>query len=535
MVREVGNLQTQSSTMRILTNQCSNNSTGSTSSTSSEGSHKQPAADRWMGYVLTIVAVVSYVTAGLMLGWSNGAFQRFSSDTRLQHLSEGWRFSLAATPALLIAVIALAMHRFYYWIGTKAFLLTGSLLAVGSMCLEAFARSFWWLSAARILAGISTGLTFTLVPPYVEEFGIVKQTLMSDLLSASFPIGVLIRFAADWLLPVEFSTWASLCWAVLPACCFVGMLLLPESARFLCATDRLSEAASVLQRTNALQPGDLQQDAFLQSTLSRWQQPNPGLLEAVRNQGNLTQLVPLLALFTFQAFVGVLPMLFYLTNLLELAGSDRPSLQTVTLMAVFVCTSVFTRKVVRCPHLHRPLLATSSLLIAVAMFTLGWHIHLLRIRTSTLEPGQQDWSLPSFALVFAAYALGFHRQPQLLLQSEVREENLFGLRTLAVAICWASVYIAVRLLPFLLRTIGAGWLLWNTSLVALFAALFVYVAVPRSDGFAHKTLPPAIRCSSTSSSSSSTSATPSKKTSWTAVQITPDHFPSAPQGPVETV
>ncbi|KFB37927.1 AGAP000046-PA-like protein [Anopheles sinensis] len=519
--------------MRILTNQFSNNSSRSTSSTSSEDSHKQPA-DRWMGYILAIVAAFSYLTAGLMLGWSNGAFQRFGSDTRLLHLSEGWRFSLAATPALLIAVIALVMHRFYYWIGTKAFLLTGSLLAVGSMCLEAFARSFWWLSAARILAGISTGLTFTLVPPYVEEFSIVKQTFMGDLLAACFPIGVLLRFAADWLLPMEFNAWASLCWAVLPACCFVGVLLLPESARFLCATDRLSEAASVLKRTNALQPGDLQQDVFLQSTLSRWQQPNPGLLEAVRNQGNLTQLVPLLTLFTFQAFVGVLPMLFYLTNLLELAGSERPSRQTVTLMALFVCATVFTRKAARCPHLHRPLLAASSLLIAGAMFTLGWHIHLLRIRSST-EPDQQDWSLLTFSLVFAAYAIGFHRQPQLLLQSEVREENLFGLRTLAVAICWGSVYIAVRLLPFLLRTIGAGWLLWNTSLVALFAALFVYLAVPRSDGFAHKTLPTTMRCSSTSSSSSSTSATPPKEKSWSTVQISPDHFTTALPEKTETV
>uniref|UniRef100_A0AAG5DV38 Major facilitator superfamily (MFS) profile domain-containing protein n=1 Tax=Anopheles atroparvus TaxID=41427 RepID=A0AAG5DV38_ANOAO len=535
MAREPTKIQSQSSTLRILSNQISNNSSHSSSSAASKEMHQKLPDGRWTALLLAIVAALSYATAGTMLGWSNGALRRFDAHQQLLLLTDNWRFSLAATPALVVVVTAFAVHRCYYWVGTKTFLLTGALLAVGSAILEALGRTFWWLSAARILAGIATGITFTLVPSYVDEFCIAKKPLMGDLLAAAFPVGILLRFAADWLVPVVAIPWVTLCWAVVPGCGAVCLLLLPESARFLCATGRVSQAAAVLQRTNALEPDEVQWDASVQAALSRWQLPAPGLLEAVRHQGNLIQLVPLLALFAFQAFVGALPMLFHLTNLLELAGYERAPARAATLLAaVFVAGTLLGRKLLRCPHLHRSLLMAASLVTAGAMFALGWHCHERRTRAVDLIPEPGDWPLLALGLVFAAYAAGFHRQPWALLELEARDENLFALRTLAVAICWGSVYLAVRLLPVLLRTIGVGWLFWNTGLVALFAALLVLVGVPRSDDFAHKTLPTTagLFSASITSSSSSSSSSPGTPTPAASANCWPRSTATSPSSTV---
>lgn len=157
-------------------------------------------------YSLPLIPVsLLYVTAGTMVGWSSGTFRRShgpGAEPLALPLLDNWSISLAATPAIIITVTACVVHRCYHWIGTKAFLLTASLLAIGSSTLEAYGLTFWSASAARILAGIAAGIAFTLVPSYVDEFGSATgsngplRPPLNEILATAFPLGVLLRFAA---------------------------------------------------------------------------------------------------------------------------------------------------------------------------------------------------------------------------------------------------------------------------------------------------------------------------------------------------
>uniref|UniRef100_A0A182LTA3 Major facilitator superfamily (MFS) profile domain-containing protein n=1 Tax=Anopheles culicifacies TaxID=139723 RepID=A0A182LTA3_9DIPT len=468
---------------------------------------------------------LTYVTAGTMVGWSSGSFRR--SGTPLSEpvplpLRDNWSISLVATPAFVITVTACVVHYCYRWIGTKAFLLTASLLAIGASVLEAYGQSIWSGSAARILAGISAGIAFTLIPSYVDEFGTANRLStqsrppLDEILATAFPLGVLLRFSADPM-------WNALRWGTLPGLAFLGLLFLPESARFLCMTGRVSQAAVVLQRTHepATQPG-------LQECLARWQQPGPGLLEAVQRQANLTLLIPLLSMFAFQAFIGALPMLFYLSDLLELAGQQQaPEQVAAMLVAIFTVTVALCRYFNRSQLHQRPVLVFNALLTAVAAIALGWHCHERRTRTLDLADAHTVWPFYCFTLMYVAYAFGFYRLPGALLATEVADENLFALRTLATAICWGSVYLAVRLLPILLSTIGLGWVLWNIALVALSAAGLVLLCLPGQDDYAHKVLPGVCSNSMTSSVCSSDTSTPSASTCWPCATNTGS--PTAPE------
>ncbi|XP_050068525.1 glucose transport protein-like [Anopheles maculipalpis] len=520
MGREFGKVQQQNSSRHIISNQSSRSSSDSSIDSRSSVKMRKPLLnERWTAILYTLVAALTYVTAGTMVGWSSGTLRR-SSLPSSQHvplpLLDNWSISLAATPAIVITVTACVVHRCYRWIGTKAFLLTASLLAIGSSALDAYGLTFWSASAARILAGIAAGIAFTLVPSYVDEFGAAShlnspnRPPLDVILAAAFPLGVFLRFGADLLPQPVDPLWNAIRWSALPTLAFAGLLFLPESARFLCVTGRVSQAALILQSTHepTVQPG-------LQECLARWQQPGPGLIEAVKRQANLTLLIPLLALFAFQAFVGVLPMLFYLADLVELAGQQHQSPERVAtiLVAIFTATVAFSRYLSSPLH-PRTVLVLSTVLMALAAIALGWHCH--ERRTHNLDPydAYTEWPFFCLALMYGAYALGFHQQTGALLATEVTDENLFALRTLATAICWGSVYVGVRLLPVLLSTIGLGWVLWNIALVALSAAGVILLCLPGQDDYAHKALPGVCPNSMTSSVCSSGSSSPSVNTCW---------------------
>ncbi|XP_049545749.1 putative metabolite transport protein YwtG [Anopheles darlingi] len=493
-------------------------------------SKRQRLGHRARTILYTLVVSLSYVGAGAMVGWSGSGLHHGTTDRKLTEQLTNGTISLIAIPAAVLTVTACLVHRWYYWIGTKSFLLAAGLLGVCSALLEALATTFWCASASRILAGIAAGITLTLVPGYVDDFGSGSggggglRVLQGELLAAAFPLGVLARFLVA-LLPgsmIGHNTSAILC-GTLSGLFFLTGLLLPESARYLCATGQVERATEALQRTYPTGTPAARQS--MEGVIARWQLPAafglrpPGLLEAVVRQGNLMLLVPLLALFAFQASVGAVPLLFYLHDVLPQLGistepgpSGGPSAGTVAVLlaAVFAFAGPLASWLARHRHRagsypHRTLLLSSTLLMALTMLVLGWHCHVRG--THSAQPNNfvagRHGSIVALALFYACNAVGFQRVPWALLDAEVQPDLRFPLRTLATVISWAMVYLTVRLFPILLRTIGIGWLFWNAALVALFAVAVLILTLPRGDYEGHRKLGNDLSSSSSASSATS--------------------------------
>ncbi|XP_050087300.1 glucose transport protein-like [Anopheles aquasalis] len=482
-------------------------------------SKRQRLGHRARTVLYTLVVSLSYVGAGAMVGWS-GSGLHHSPPGEPDQLTNG-TISLIAIPAAVLTVTACLVHRWYRWIGTKGFLLAAGLLGVCSATLEALATTFWWASASRILAGIAAGITFTLVPGYVADFdgdggggggtepnsGLLR-VLVDELVAAAFPLGVLLRFLVVLLpVPSGLNAGAALCGTVSALVFFLTGLLLPESPRYLCATGQVERAAVALERTypSADQPTGRQS---MDGVIARWQLPAalghrpPGLLGAVVRQGNLMLLVPLLALFAFQASVGAVPLLFYLHDVLYQLGigngAGGPSAGTVAagLAAIFTFTGPLVSWLARHRHRsgtypHRTLLLGTTVLMALTMLALGWHCHVRGTHShlpNHFVAGQPSGSIVALALFYACHAIGFQRVPWALLEAEVQPDLRFPVRTLATVISWAMVYLTVRLFPILLRTIGIGWLFWNVALVALFAVAVLILTLPRDHYAGHRKL-----------------------------------------------
>uniref|UniRef100_A0A2M4ANP3 Putative permease n=1 Tax=Anopheles triannulatus TaxID=58253 RepID=A0A2M4ANP3_9DIPT len=487
-------------------------------------SNSQRLGHRASTILYTLVVSLGYVGTGAMVGWSGSVLHHGQSDLatterKTDQLANDGTISLIAIPAAVVTVTACLVHRWYYWIGTKGFLLAAGTLGVGSAILEALATTFWCASASRILAGVAAGITLTLVPCYVDDFdggaavgtaesnGLLR-VLLDELLAAAFPLGVLLRFLVALLpVPLELNTSAILCGTV-SGLFFLAGLLLPESARYLCTTGQMESAKEALQRTYALKT--LASGQSMDDVIARWQLPAafglrpPGILEAVVRQGNLMLLVPLLALFAFQASVGAVPLLFYLHDVLHQLGiadsgqsGAAPTAGTVAVLLVTVLmfagplVSWLTRYRHRLgSYPHRTLLLSTSLVMALTMLVLGWYCHVRGTHShlpNSLVAGEHG-AIVALTLFYACYAIGFQRVPWALLDAEVQPDLRFPLRTLATVISWAMVYLTVRLFPILLRTIGIGWLFWNAALVALSAVAVLILTLPRADHDGHRKL-----------------------------------------------
>uniref|UniRef100_A0A8D8ATB7 Facilitated trehalose transporter Tret1 n=2 Tax=Culex pipiens TaxID=7175 RepID=A0A8D8ATB7_CULPI len=494
-----GKLEHQASTRKMLSQQSSSDSV--------ERQKRCGAwAEKWIAVMYTVVASLGYVSVGTMVAWSCNAFsklhdsdaQRFGQLelTDVEELTQNQKTSLAATPALAAAVTSVVTYKLFYRVGTKLFMLTAATLMIGANFLLTFGSSFWFFSAGRILAGIGAGITVTLVPPYVDEFGSKQyKSLLDSILYVQFALGILVQLMSD-LLP--FTELASVVGTTFPIFLFIGFLFLPESARYLCGTQQVNRARSVLKRTHVA--NDALAAQIMENSLAQWQQPavvGCKLVSGLRKAQNPRLVAPVLMLVVFQQFVGGLPMMFYLSRIFTLTDGQYTPEWTAIYVAAIFAGAIPAWRLVNLKIGDYKLLVWSGLVMAGSMAVLGWHCHRQAIEGHSDEYGHVP--LVCYGLFIFLYAIGFQRLPWKWLDDGVEDERAFPVRTVATCISWTSLYLCVRILPFLIGLIGVGWVFWNITIVLVFAVLFVLLTVPNLDqsDIQSKTL---ANCSSSSSS-----------------------------------
>jgi SP family myo-inositol transporter-like MFS transporter 13 len=135
-----------------------------------------------------------------------------------------------------------------------ALLLADGLFAAGALAMAA-ARDQYWLIAGRALVGLGVGLASVTVPVYIAECappGRRASLVTANVLAIT--TGQFVAYLADWGFSYAPGTWRwMLGVGAVPALLQAGgLLLLPESPRWLAGRGRAAEASCAMQK---LQPG----------------------------------------------------------------------------------------------------------------------------------------------------------------------------------------------------------------------------------------------------------------------------------------
>src|SRR6266403_1773910 len=239
------------------------------------------------GYVWLISIVAAM--GGLLFGWDwvviGGAkpfFQRYFELTSQSQI--GWANSCALIGCLIGALAAGALSDKF---GRKRLLIVSALLFAVTSLGNAFAHNFSIFIAWRILGGVAIGLASNLSPMYIAEvapaqirgklvainqltivIGILLAQYINWFLVRNLPAGATDEFIRNSWFGRQGWRWMFGLTAVPSLLFFLGMILVPESPRWLAKNGKFDRARGILARVGG-EPYARAAVADIESTLAR--------------------------------------------------------------------------------------------------------------------------------------------------------------------------------------------------------------------------------------------------------------------------
>ena len=457
--------------------------------TTSESSNLK--AEFNLGYVWLISSVAAM--GGLLFGWDwvviGGAkpfFQRYfelTSETQI-----GWANSCALIGCLVGSLMAGAMSDKF---GRKRLLILAALLFAVTSLGNALASNFTIFIAWRILGGVGIGLASGLSPMYISE--VAPAQMRGKLVSINqltIVVGILFAQYLNWFivrdLPqgatdefIKTSWFGQSAWrwmfglTAVPSVFFLlGMILVPESPRWLAKNGKTDKAKAILEKIGGRAYAD-EAVGEINSTLSKEEIQRVRFADLLEPKLRKVLLLGVV-LAVFQQWCGINVIFNYAEEIFKAAGYDISSVLSniawtgsVNLTFTFVALGVVDKGG------RRPLMLFGSAALALIYCAMG------------LCYRQHVQGLPVLLLVLAAigcYAMSLAPVTWVVI-SEIFPNRIRG-AAMSVAVCalWIACFILTYTFPMLNATLGAAGTFWLYAVICVLGFLFIFFKLPETKG-----------------------------------------------------
>jgi len=448
-------------------------------------------ADYNLGYVWLISIIAAM--GGLLFGWDwvviGGAkpfFQRYFQLTSEAQI--GWANSCALIGCLAGALVAGALSDKF---GRKRLLVVAaSIFAVTSLG-NALAHSFTIFIAWRIFGGVAIGLASNLSPMYIAE--IAPAQIRGRLVSINqltIVIGILLAQYINWFLVRELPPgatddfirnswfgqqgwrWMFGLTAAPSLFFFLGMLLAPESPRWLAKNGKSERARVVLAKIGG-EPYANTAMADIESTLVREEVSRVRFSDLLEPRMRKV-LVLGVVLAVFQQWCGINVIFNYAEEIFRAAGYDISTVLkniawtgSVNLAFTFVALGVVDRAG------RRPLMLLGSAGLAVIYLAMGF----------CYSGGVKG--LPMLLLVLAAigcYAMSLAPVTWVVI-SEIFPNRIRGAAmAVAVSALWIACFVLTYTFPILNSKLGSAGTFWLYAAICAAGFVFIKVKLPETKG-----------------------------------------------------
>jgi SP family sugar:H+ symporter-like MFS transporter len=327
--------------------------------------------------------------------------------------------------------------------------------------------------AGRILGGLAIGAASVLTPMYISEVAPARlRGRLSSLQQLAIVLGLFIAFLSNYLITWAASDASAIFWLgapawrwmfwmeAVPAVVFlVGLLLIPESPRFLVANNKREQALRIFTRIG----GDAEHAEQLvrQVQESLRGEHRPRLSDLIERGGRIAPVVWVgMGLAAFQQFVGINVIFYYGAVLWEAAGTTKEHALQINLLTGFVNILATIPAIMLIDRLGRkPLLLGGSLGMAL--------------------------SLGALAMVFATAGVGEEGKPLLTHAAAVVGLVAANLYVVAFGISWGPVMWVLLGEMFPNRLRGAALAVSGaTNWVANFAVTLTFLPLLKGVGLA---------------------------------------------------
>ena len=429
------------------------------------------------GTALVIVASVIAAFGGLLFGYDTGVVaaalpfiaDAFTLDDTMKQVVTA---SLLAGAVVGVIVGGSLSDRF----GRKKTLLGVTVLYAIATVGSALAPDTYFLIGARFFLGMAIGISSLVVPTYIAEMSPPKNrgTLVS-LHQFMVTVGILVAYLVGYGLAGEASGWRWMIGvAVVPAVLmFVGVLILPESPRWLMAQGLETRARAVLARTRPVE---------------RVEEELADIVSTVRSEGRITfrellgpryrrwVSVGVVAAGASQV-VGVNAIIYYVPTILEdLGGFGKPAAIGVS-VAVGVVNVLFTiPALIWIDRMGRRLwILGGTVVIIVSLAALG---------VVFLFPLQETAVFIAMLVVLMIYESAFACSLGIaiwLVNSEIFPNNVRGkAASFGIVTHWAMNLVVSLTVLTLINAIGAPGLFWLYGVLGVLCLIYLYRWLPET-------------------------------------------------------
>src|SRR6267142_2323938 len=444
-----------------------------------------------VGYVWLISSVAAM--GGLLFGWDwvviGGAkpfFQRYfalTSETQI-----GWANSCALIGCLAGALAAGALSD---KLGRKRLLIVSALLFAVTSLGNSLAHDFSIFIAWRILGGVAIGLASNLSPMYIAE--IAPAQLRGKLVAINqltVVIGILLAQYINWFLVrdlpqgatddfIRNSWFGQQGWrwifgltAAPSLLFFIGMLLVPESPRWLAKNGKTDQARGILEKIGGKDYARAA-TAEIQSTLASEEIQRVRFADLL--EPKMRKVIVLgVVLAVFQQWCGINVIFNYAEEIFRAAGYDISSVLktiawtgSVNLAFTLVALGVVDRGG------RRPLMLLGSAGLAVIYLAMGC-CYFAGVK-----------GLPMLLLVLAAigcYAMSLAPVVWVVI-SEIFPNRIRGAAmAVAVSSLWIACFLLTDTFPILNATLGSAKTFWLYAAICVAGFIFIKLKLPETRG-----------------------------------------------------
>jgi sugar porter (SP) family MFS transporter len=359
-------------------------------------------------------------------------------------------------------------------LGRRPTLLAVSATFIAGIGIIVIAQNVWTLIAGRFVVGLGVGAASNTVPLYISE--VAPASHRGRLVSVNqlmITVGIVVAYAVDY----AFSATGAWRWmfgvGIIPAAALgLGMLVLPDTPRFLVKAGRRAEARAVLARTG--------QEDELAETLSAAhaaESQRRGWRDLLRPalRGSLIVGVGLAVL---QQVTGINTVIYYAPTILSSTGltSSSSILASVAVGLINVVMTMVAMAVIDRVG-RRPLLLASLVGMVASLAVLG-----IAFQLSALGPALHWIALGCLMAYVASFAIGLGPVFWLLI-AEIYPLRVRGqAMSLATAANWISNFVMGLTFLLLVDALGRAGTFWLYAAVGVFAIAFCYRRVPETRG-----------------------------------------------------
>lgn len=362
-------------------------------------------------------------------------------------------------------------------------------LAVGPIA-EALAGRMWVMALGRVLSGLGAGAATVVSPIYVSEVSPPdKRGLFGAFTQVQINFGIFFAQLLGYFLSSNNKwRWILATAGFIAGATFIGLMLAPETPKWLAANNRPRMARGILQRIRGknvdireeLDDWDLSGEAEEESLLGpprgprSHKEPGKSFLEVIRVRKYRRAVIAVSGTMMAQQLCGINSVIMYSVAILGKLMPKQAALITVIVSAanvlITLTTSPLADKIGRKPCLLISIagMGSSSVMLATGLAN---DIRLLTII--------------GIALFVCSFGVGLGPVPFILASELVDHEAVGATSSWALAANWLSTFLVAQFFPIIKDALPEGRVWWIFAALAAVFGIFVGVAVPESKGKAN--------------------------------------------------